>query len=124
MLRTLLVAAALGLAGCATPAPSDTASAQPAAAERDCFRSDSVNGFNYVDQHHVTLHVSARRSYVLTTNWNARDLDWRETIALHSATGWICTGNGLGVEVSGGEPRRTYPISGIARAPEPAPQGS
>lgn len=123
MMRTVLVAAVFGLAACASPAPSPSASAAPAAG-RDCFRSADVSGFNYVDEHHVTLRVGPSRSYILSTEWNAHDLNWSETIALHSATGWICTGNGLGVEVSGGEPHRSYPISGIARAPEPAPQGS
>ena len=109
----------LALGACATP----TAGATPPSG-RDCFAQSSVLGYSLIDQHNVKVHVGASRDYILTTNWNAYDLNWRETIALRSPTGWICTGNGLGVDVTGGSPVRTYPITGITRAPEPAPQGS
>ncbi len=91
---------------------------------RDCFASRSILGYSIIDDHNVKVSVGASRDYILTTTWNARDLDWGEAIALRSTTGWICTGNGLGVSVIGGRPSQTYPITGIARAPEPAPQGS
>lgn len=117
MLRALAIAAAVGLSACATPT-SDEASAPEG---RDCFNADSVNGFSYVDEHHVTVSVGASRKYSLTTLFNARDLDWTQAIALRSSTNWICTGNGLGVEIIGGEPRRTYPIRGIERLPDEAP---
>jgi hypothetical protein len=62
---------------------------------------------------------------VLTTTWNARDLDWTRAIAIRSATGRICVGNGLGVELIGGDPQRTYPVTQVSRAPDDNPvQGS
>jgi hypothetical protein len=116
-----ILVAALALAACAT---AETETAQ-ASGERDCFNSDSIHGYSVVDDHTVAVRVGANRSYLLRTSWNARDLDWTQRIAIRSTTGWICTGNGLGVDVIGGTPQRTYPVMEIARAPEePAQQGS
>ena len=108
------------LAACASSGETQTANSS------DCFRSEQARGFSVIDNTHIKLSVGASRDYILTTMWNARDLDWTQAIALRSATGRICTGNGLGVELIGGEPRRTYPIVSIERAPadEPAAQGS
>ena len=117
MLRLALAAIAT-LAACATPAGDQAATP---AADRDCFNSDNVSGFTYIDENHIGLAVGANRKYVLTTMFNARDLDWSQAIAIRSTTNWICTGNGLGVDIIGGEPRRTYPINEIARAPDEAP---
>ncbi len=118
--RALFAAtAAFALAACATPA--ETAANSPADG-RDCFNASSVTGFEYIDQHHVKVRVSASRYYILTTDWNARDLNWAHSIALRSNTSWICTGNGLGVDVIGGDFRRSYPISDVSRAPDPPPQ--
>jgi hypothetical protein len=110
------------LAACAS---SDAGETQNASAS-DCFRSEDARGFSVIDNTHIGLSVGANRDYVLTTMWNARDLDWTQAIAIRSATGRICVGNGLGVELIGGEPRRTYPIVSIERAPddETAAQGS
>jgi hypothetical protein len=110
------------LAACAS---TDAAGGQSASAN-DCFNSEQANGFTVIDNTHIGLRVGANRNYVLTTMWNARDLDWTHAIALRSSTGRICTGNGLGVELIGGDPRRTYPIVSITRAAEDAaaPQGS
>lgn len=122
-MRTILAAilALWTLAACAT---GETGSAQ-SASSNDCFRSEQVRGFSVIDNTHIGLSVGANRDYVLTTMWNARDLDWTQAIAIRSATGRICVGNGLGVELIGGEPRRTYPIVSIERAPEDdAVQGS
>jgi len=107
------------LAACASTEGQQTASSS------DCFNSEQVSGYNVIDNHNIGLSVGASRDYVLTTNWNARDLDWTHAIALRSATGRICTGNGLGVTIVGGDPQRTYPVSQIARAPDSnAVQGS
>lgn len=122
MLRMVFLAAtALALAGCAS---SETQTA--AAADRDCFRPDDVSGYTVIDNNHIGVNVGANRHYVLTTLFNARDLDWTQTIAIRSSTSWICTGNGLGVSLVGGDFNRTFPVSEIARAPEtePAVQGS
>jgi len=115
---------ALALGACAQTGETPTASASPDG--RDCFSADNISGYNVIDDHTVSVSVGASRHYLLRTNWNARDLDWTNAIAIRSTANWICTGNGLGVQVIGGEPRRTYPIVEITRAPEPAPaaQGS
>jgi hypothetical protein len=119
MLRTGILAAALALGACATQDATQTNAAQPVG--RDCFRTDAVNGYSYIDENHVSVSVGANRNYVLTTLFNARDLDWTHAIAIRSTSGWICTGNGLGVEVIGGQPRRHYPIDSVERAPDDAP---
>ncbi|MEZ5959801.1 MAG: DUF6491 family protein [Hyphomonadaceae bacterium] len=109
------------LAACASTTPSENQSAS----SLDCFRSDQVSGYNYIDNHNIGLSIGASRHYVLTTTWNARDLDWSQAIALRSSTGRICTGNGLGVQIIGGDPQRTYPVTQISRAPDDNPvQGS
>ncbi len=107
-----VLAAALALSACATEgtATQDTAA-------RDCFFSSTISGYSVIDDNTVEVRAGSDR-YRLSTLWNARDLDWTQDIAIRSATGSICTGNGNGVEIIGGEPRRTYPISSITRAPE------
>lgn len=126
-MKTLLAAcAALALTACATA--DQTASANAAAGDRDCFSASSINGYNVVDDHNVTLRVGANRNYNFNLDWNARDLDWTNAIAIQSTTNFICTGNGLGVRIIGGDPRRDYFVREITRVPEapPAaqPQGS
>lgn len=117
MVRTgFLAAAALALSACATQPASD---APPP--DRDCFNADMVNGYSYLDEQHIAVNVGANRRYVLTTMFNARDLDWTHAIALRSSTNWICTGRGLGVEIIGGDPTRRYPITSIERAPDETP---
>jgi hypothetical protein len=125
MARFGLIIAALALVACASaPAASQAAESQ-SAPTASCFRSGEINGYNVIDRSHVRLTVGANRRYVLTTMWNTYDLDWTERIAIRSATGHICTGNGLGVELIGGTPRRRYPIVSIEAEPRtPAAQGS
>lgn len=119
MLRqTLLAAALFSLAACASSEGTQTANAAPG--ERDCFRAEDVYGYSIIDNNHVNLRARGR-DYIMTTAWNARDLDWSHAIAIRSTSGWICTGSGLGVEIVGGPLPRTYPITSIARAPEEAP---
>jgi hypothetical protein len=109
------------LAACAS---ADGAASQ-SASTRDCFRSETASGYSIIDDHSVNVRVGASRNYILRTNWNARDLDWTQAIAIRSSTGLICTGNGLGVSIVGGDPQRTYPVNSIERAPgDEAPQGS
>lgn len=121
MLRTTLLAlaAALTLGACATP--EETAAAPDG---RDCFRNDDIFGYGVVDDHTIDVRANGRH-YLMTTSWNARELDWTQQIAIRSATGWICTGNGLGVEIIGGDPPRRFPVNSVARRPdEPAVSGS
>jgi hypothetical protein len=125
MLRRIAIVTALLVSACATGAqPQQQARALGA---RDCFLASQVRGFNPVDAHHIRISVGASDQYVLGTDWNAYDLQYAERIALHSTTGTICTGNGLGVDVVGGDNHQRYPINSIERAPQPAPaapQGS
>lgn len=125
MLRSLFLTAALVLSACATQTPAGDAQAS-ASGPRDCFLSSQVRGFNPVDRNHIRISVGASDQYILTTDWNAYDLQYAEHIALRSTTGSICTGNGLGIDVIGPPNNQRYPISNIARepAPAPAPQGS
>jgi hypothetical protein len=120
MHRFYIAIAALLIAGCATAPQDETAASQ------DCFRGEHVSTYSVIDNTHIGISVGANRNYVLTTMWNARDLDWTQAIAIRSSSGWICTGNGLGVELIGGDPQRTYPIVSIERAPgdDQAVQGS
>jgi len=118
-MRTLLLAlTALTLSACA----SADATQDQAQTARDCFFASTVSGYSVIDNNTVEVRAGSDR-YRLTTLFNARDLDWTQNIAIRSTTGSICTGNGIGVEIIGGEPRQTYPVSSIARAPEPV-QGS
>ncbi len=115
-MRVLLaLAAALALASCATDSSDQTA-----ADARDCFFANQVSGYDVVDERTVQVRAGSRR-YLLTTLFNARDLDWTQAIAIRSTTSSICTGNGLGVEIIGGDPQRTYPVQAVARAPDPTP---
>ena len=109
------------LAACASTEPASTQSAS----SQDCFRSEQVSGYSVIDDHNIAVSIGASRRYTLTTNWNARDLDWTHAIAIRSASGRICVGNGLGVDLIGGDPQRTYPVSRVSRAPDDnAVQGS
>jgi hypothetical protein len=119
MLRIGIFASALVLAACSTVG-EDTAGVM---ADRECFRSESVTGFNVIDRNTVEIRVGASRRYRLTTNWPTTNIDFREHMGLRSPTGQICTGNGLGVEIIGGDPVQAYPVQSIARAPEPDAQG-
>ena len=110
-----LLALAIAASACAS-APS-TGDAQA----RDCFRAMDVDGYGIVDQSHVRVTVSPRRDYILTLHQDTRNLDWATTIAIRSATSFVCTGNGLGVELIGGDPSLHYPIANIERAPTQAP---
>jgi hypothetical protein len=117
---TLLVAAA-ALAACAS---TETTAANGEPAEgRDCFRAASATGFGLVDDHNVRVNVGPSRSYVLTTRNNVNDLDWSRAIALDGPS-FICTGNGLGVTIVGGEPTQHFIVTQIRREPNDAPTGS
>ena len=121
MLRNLLLAAAaLSLAACAS---TETASSG-AAADRDCFRAMDVSGYGVLDEHRIRVTIAPQREYYLTIRQNTRDLDWAHAIAIRSTTSFICVGNGLGVQLMGGDPPFPYPVTLIERAPVTAPAGS
>lgn len=122
-LRSVLAATAIiGLAACATPEQS----AETPSEGRDCFRAETVSGYEVIDDHNIRVRVGPSRTYTMHTSWNVNDLDWTNALALRSDTGWICTGNTRGgVEVTGGQLHRTYPIQSVTRdAPPPGQEGS
>lgn len=124
MRMTLTIAAAAFLLG-ACASPTTTASAAPEG--RDCFRSDDVNGFGLVDDYTVRVSVGPNRDYALATQTNVRQLRFDQTLGLRARpTGWICTGDGAGVEIFGGEPiERSWLVASVTRLPpENAAQGS
>lgn len=123
-LSLIAAAAAFGLAACASSETTTASAGAPA--DRDCFNTRQVSGYGVIDDNNIRVTAGANRNYILHTNWNARDLDWTHAIALRGNGDWICTGNGLGVSIIGGDPiRRTYPVDTITREPDlNAVQGS
>lgn len=121
MLRsTLLTAvAAIALSACAATQTAEGPS------ERDCFRSIDVSGYRVVDERRVRVRIGPAREYDLTLNRNLRELDWNHAISIRSPVSFVCTGNGLGVQVIGGDPAQFYQVVNIERAPrENAVEGS
>ena len=127
MKSVLLAACILIVSACATPTRS---ASMPGA--HDCFRNADVNSFNVIDDNTLRVRVSRTRQYDLhITGPTIRDLRFDQGVALRSGTSWICTGNGLDVEIrqlrNGSQ---TWSVDTITRAPaeqltaHPAPQGS
>ena len=113
--------AALALGACSTTmAGSDSATDSP---RGDCFRPQDVSGYGLVDEHHVRLSVGTR-DYIATVAGTTRRLDWNHAIALHSRDTFVCTGNGIDVQLMGGEPPIPLQVTAIERVDKPAPQGS
>lgn len=121
MVRSTLLAAlaAVAVSACAG------AQTEGAAAERDCFRTMDIRTYGIVDEHRVRVHISPARQYYLTINENVQNLDWNHAISVRSTMSFICTGNGLGVQVMGGDPAIPYQVINIERAPrDTAVEGS
>jgi hypothetical protein len=114
-------AALLALGACTTMTPNTQTAGAATPAHEGCFRGREIQGYTIVNDHTLDVRVGAGHHYLLSTNWNLHQLNWSQRVELRSSSGWICTGNGLGVELVGGEPRMTYPVSAIARAPEQQP---
>lgn len=122
MIRTmLLVGAALLTASCAA-----TAEQTAAAGARDCFNAASVTGFGVIDARTVRIDVGARRQYAMTLMNDARELNYNERLGVETNQNWICTGNGLGVEVHSLDSNipRSWPVTAIARLPDDVPRGA
>lgn len=124
-MRKLFFAAAFA-AFCASAAPglaaADEPAPNPAQEGRDCFRSDDVSGFGVVDNDTIRVSVGANRDYLLSAPRAGRDARWNAEIGLRSTTDWICTGNGLGVDLYVHESfTRRFPVRNIVRAPDPTP---
>jgi hypothetical protein len=123
MFRTAILAAsaALALSACTT---AQTADGTASAASRDCFRALDVGGYGVLDDHRVRVHISPQREYILTIGQDVQNLDWTHAISIRSVTSFICVGNGLGVQLIGGDPPFPYQVTDIARAPREPVQGS
>jgi hypothetical protein len=118
MLRPVLLAGlALALSACAA-AGTTTHAAGEAPTNRDCFRNDDINGFRVEDENRVRVRVGANRNYILTTDWNARQLSWDHVLAIRSQTGWICTGSPADVRIVGSQPVRSFYVTSVERGPD------
>ena len=122
MLRiAVLAAAAAALASCATP---EGAASRDGSA-RDCFRTVDVSGYSMEDDRRVRVRINPRREYLFTINQSVENLDWTNALSIRSTASFICVGNGLGVQLMGGNPEMPYNVTRIERAPqETAVEGS
>lgn len=122
MLRTAILAAtaALALGACTTAQTANAGGAET----RDCFRALDIGGYGVLDDHRIRVHISPQREYILSIGQDVQNLDWTHAISIRSVTSFICVGNGLGVQLMGGDPAFPYPVTRIERAPQAAPQGS
>ena len=118
-IQSSVLAVALGVL-CAAPVSAaeftDTPRKSP-----ECFYTSSINGWNYVGNNTVRVSVGASRSYDLKLMGYAHDLDFKETLGVKAGpSGWICEGNGLGVEVfSRGPLNYRWPVTSITRVQKP-----
>lgn len=121
MMRTCLLAGAFAaLAACAST-EAQTAGTPPP--DRDCFRSANISGHRVIDENHLEISAGSRK-YIVTVRGNATDLNGPDPMLVDTTNGFICTGNGLGVNLSATNPRRPLFITEIARAPEMPPAAS
>jgi len=111
-LTAAFVAAAAGAAPLATAAEQSPT--------RDCFPTRAITGYGISGEHTAYLTVG-NRHYFLHIDDSARDLDWDHNIAVRSLSTFICTGNGLGVQLMGGYPPISHQVVGIERAPPGEP---
>jgi hypothetical protein len=114
VLTAALMAASAGLA------PVTTASAANERPHQDCFPTRAISGYGISGEHTAYLTVGSRH-YFLHINDSARDLDWNYSISVRSLSTFICTGNGLGVQLMGGYPPIPHQVVGIERAPPGEP---
>ena len=117
-LRLVLTAALMAAATSA--APLATATAGEASPTRDCFPTRAITGYGISGEHTAYLTVG-NRHYFLHIIDSARDLDWNYNIRVRSLSTFICTGNGLGVQLMGGYPPIPHQVVGIERAPPGEP---
>lgn len=114
--KGFLALTALGLAGCASAASTtDTA-------DRDCFQTRSVTGYEIVDSNTVLIRVGTERRYHLTTFERTNGLDFGFGATIRSPRGFVCEGSGSSVEIIGGRPQRSYGVRAVTRAPDEPPR--
>ena len=115
----IATAAALLLSACATNGTDVAANAAPDG--RDCFRNESINGFSRIDDDTIKVSVGASRDYALSAPRLGQESRWNNVIAIEAEpSGWICTGNGLGVRVLAGDRgfERPFYVRSITRIEE------
>lgn len=105
-------AAALALCGCTSPRAGGAGDAWP----RDCFRTLDIDSYGVLDDRRVQVVVNPRRNYILTIRDETSRLDWATVIAVRAPVSFVCVGDGLGVELMGGDPPRRYPVISVERA--------
>lgn len=108
----ILAALAAVLSACATP-DTETATTGP----RDCFRAMDVSGYGIIDADRIRVRIGPSREYYLTVQGGTRDLRFDESIAIDAGHSFVCTGNGLGVRVIGGDHDFPRAVTLIERAP-------
>jgi len=119
-LTILTFALSLALAPLAS-AKDGQASANPPAG-RDCFLASQINGWGVIDGRTLRVRINSQRQYALRTVGSARRIRWEWGIAVTSWSGWICTGDGVGVEIHvAGEMPRSWLVEDVARLPPPEP---
>lgn len=59
--------------------------------ERSCIHVSSINGFNAIDNKHLTVSVGANKTYLVTLFSRCIDLKWTQDIAYSSTMSWSCS---------------------------------
>jgi hypothetical protein len=115
MRAQLVLACALALSACASPNAENVV-----AADRDCFRPMDVSGFNVADSDRLKVRVSPSREYFLTVQGGTREMRFDETLGIDAGHSFVCTGNGLGVRVIGGDQDFPRAVTRVERVPPPS----
>lgn len=115
----LVLTAALAAAS-AGMAPLAAAMGTPQSPHSDCFPTRAITGYGIVDARTAYLTVGTRH-YLLRITGDSRDLDYNHAIHVRSLSTFICTGNGLGVQLMGGYPPIPHQVLSIERAPPGEP---
>lgn len=118
-MRTLAVAAILGLAAC-TPSGQGREAATAAASPRQCFAVQSVNGFRTLDRDTIQVDVSLRDVYELELFGPCNDVDWANAVGLKTRGGgsFICDATDVDVVAPGPIGPQTCRVSSIRKLTE------
>ncbi len=111
-LRLALPAALMAVSAGAAPITTAAASSP----HDDCFPTRAITGYGIVDPRTAYLTVGTRH-YLVRITGDSRDLDYNYAIRVRSISTFICTGNGLGVQLMGGYPPIPHQVTSIERAP-------
>lgn len=71
--------------------PEETPTNDEASKEDSCIYVSGINGFNPIDNRHLTVTVGANKTYLLTLRHTCHDLKWTEDIIYDSTLTWSCT---------------------------------